>query len=183
MTNDYEILPHQLLEDLKFDVEALKKKLTEPEAKANELILEIETLKDAVHELNNVFNKALEHSKEEDAFKAIQRLNERIDTVVTQNETIAKGMIAISDKLEDFMHKNKSSVASHSTGSSLTGGLVSHPAPPTMPGGPRLKGSGLPQAPMGAAPAMGQHFVTHGSVPGGLPPPPSPGKRKKRSLF
>ena len=164
MTNDYEILPHKLLEDLKFDVEALKKKLTEPEAKANELILEIETLKDAVHELNTVFNKALEHSKEEDAFKAIQRLNERLDTVVTQNETIAKGMIAISDKLEDFMHKNK-------TASSA---LASYPA--TM----------MPSSPMGSPsmsenPAMGQHFVTH-SAPG-LPPPPSPGKKKKRSLF
>ena len=40
---EYEILPHQLLSDLKYDVEALKKKLSQPDAKANELILEIES--------------------------------------------------------------------------------------------------------------------------------------------
>ena len=42
MTQEYEILPHKLISDLKYDVEALKKKLTQPDAKANELILEIE---------------------------------------------------------------------------------------------------------------------------------------------
>ena len=125
MTENYEILPHKLLEDLKFDVEALKKKLTEPEAKTNELILEIETLKDSIHELNGIFSKALEHAKEEDAFKAIQRLNERIDTIVTQNETIAKGMIAISDKLETFMkHQNRSG----QTVLGNTFGTVTHPS-------------------------------------------------------
>ena len=35
---EYEILPHQLLSDLKYDVEALKKKLDQPDSKANELI-------------------------------------------------------------------------------------------------------------------------------------------------
>ena len=61
---EYEILPHQLLSDLKTEVEALKKKLTQPDAKANELILEIESLKDSVHELNVVFEKAMEEMKE-----------------------------------------------------------------------------------------------------------------------
>ena len=57
---EYEILPHQLLSDLKYDVEALKKKLTQPDNKINELILEIESLKDSIHELNIVFEKALQ---------------------------------------------------------------------------------------------------------------------------
>lgn len=100
---DYEILPHKLLADLKYDVEALKTKLTSPDSKTNELILEIESLKDSIHELNVVFEKALEQTKEEDVDKTIHSLNEKLKTVVMQNETIAKGMIAISDKLEDFM--------------------------------------------------------------------------------
>ena len=58
--DEYEILPHQLLQDLKYDVEALKKKLTQPDTKSNELILEIESLKDSVHDLNDIFKKALE---------------------------------------------------------------------------------------------------------------------------
>ncbi len=105
--NNYEILPHQLIEDLKYDVESLKKKLSEPDAKTNELILEIETLKDSIHDLNGIFKQALEETKEEDIYKSIATLNQRIDDVVSQNETIAKGMIAISDKLEEFMSKPK----------------------------------------------------------------------------
>ena len=81
--DEYEILPHKLLENLKFDVEALKERLTEPESKANELILEIETLKDSIHELNTIFSKALDETKEEDVYKSISVLNERIDAVVT----------------------------------------------------------------------------------------------------
>ena len=69
---DYEILPHQLLSDLKGDVEALKKKLSRPDSKANELILEIESMKDSVHDLNELFNKALEDQKEEDIYLSIK---------------------------------------------------------------------------------------------------------------
>ena len=108
--NDYEILPHSLLEDLKYDVEALKKKLQEPETKTNELILEIESLKDSIHELHEVFKKALDTTADEDVFAAVKNLNERIDAVVTQNETIARGMIAISDKVDQFISSSKISL-------------------------------------------------------------------------
>ncbi len=103
MAEDYDILPHKLMQDLQTDVELLKKKLTEPETKMNELILEIETLKDSIHELTTVFDKALSDTKDEDVYSTITQLNNRLDSVITQNETIAKGMIAISDKVEDFV--------------------------------------------------------------------------------
>lgn len=103
MVEDYQILPQKLLQDLQMDVELLKKKLTEPETKMNELILEIETLKDSIHELTTVFDKALSDTKDEDVYGTIAQLNNRIDSVITQNETIAKGMIAISDKVEEFV--------------------------------------------------------------------------------
>ena len=103
MAEDYDILPHKLMQDLQTDVELLKKKLTEPETKMNELILEIETLKDSIHELTTVFDKALSDTKDEDVYATITQLNNRLDSVITQNETIAKGMIAISDKVEDVV--------------------------------------------------------------------------------
>lgn len=103
MVEDYQILPQKLLQDLQTDVELLKKKLTEPETKMNELILEIETLKDSIHELTTVFDKALSDTKDEDIYGTIAQLNNRLDSVITQNETIAKGMIAISDKVEEFV--------------------------------------------------------------------------------
>ena len=90
MVEDYQILPQKLLQDLQTDVELLKKKLTEPETKMNELILEIETLKDSIHELTTVFDKALSDTKDEDIYGTIAQLNNRLDNVITQNETIAK---------------------------------------------------------------------------------------------
>lgn len=166
-TEDYEILPHQLLQDLKSEVEALKKKLLNPDAKANELILEIESLKDSIHELTNLFQKALEQTKDDDVIRSVAVLKEKMETVVRQNETIAKGMIAISDKLEDWMRKN-----------SLSGGppqgisSVQHSmGPPGMPG---LRVAPPPQMepPSFAAPSFNQ------SVNDFPPPPPAPGKKR-----
>ena len=104
---DFEFFPQKLIADLKYDVEALKKKLSQPDTKIQELILDIESLKDCIHDLNNIFQKAIELSKDEDPTQKLQQLTSKIDEVVTQNETIAKGMIAISDKLENFMSKNQ----------------------------------------------------------------------------
>jgi hypothetical protein len=163
----YELLPHQLLSDLKYDVEALKKKLTQPDSKANELILEIESLKDSIHELHGIFKKALEKTDEEDIYKAIKR----IDEVVSQNETIAKGMIAISDKLEDFMSKQGSpGMARPKPISSPEMRPPQHSMGPPPPPGP---GRVAPHPPMGPP------------GPGGIdmpPPPPRMEGDKKRSL-
>ena len=107
---DYEILPHQVLIDLKTQVEGLKKKLVQPDSKSDELVLEIESLKDAVHELTVIFHKALEDIKEDDSAKTMKILTEKLQAVVSQNETIATGMIAISDKLDAFMKDNNVSI-------------------------------------------------------------------------
>jgi hypothetical protein len=167
---NFEILPHRLLEDLKFDVEALKKKLTEPDSTSEQLILEIESLKDSIHDLNSIFGKALEHTKEEDVFIAIKKLNERIDTVVTQNETIARGMIAISDKVEEFVKGSTPSVPA---------GI-----PPTIPAYQRPSFS----RPQGAPTTPISHMSDESSrqdqfnMNAGIPPPPTASK-KKRGFF
>ena len=95
-----EVVSHKLLSDLKYDVEALKKKLTQPDTKTHELILEIESLKDSIHELTAIFKKSLDEVKEEDLSKTMK---DKMDSITSQNETIARGMVAISDKLEEFM--------------------------------------------------------------------------------
>jgi len=151
---EYEILPHQLLQDLKYDVEALKKKLTAPDAKSNELILEIESLKDSIHELNGIFAKALEQTKDEDLGKTVQALNERLQTVVSQNETIAKGMIAISDKLEQFMHST----------------------PKVLPQ-PQMKHT------MGPPQMEGQRMAPPPQPDTDFPPPPPSGSHEKKKLI
>lgn len=186
---DYEILPHQLLADLKYEVEALKKKLTQPDAKVNELILEIESLKDSIHELNVVFEKALQETKEEDISKIIRTINERMEAVVSQNETIAKGMIAISDKLDDFMQKQsgKTEMQMQRSGMGSTpgiapGGFMMSPPPlsPSLYGQERTMAPRPESAPF-TPPSSFDSSPSFGKMP--PPPPPSSLKKTRTGLF
>ena len=153
---EYELLPHKLLADLKYDVEALKKKLMKPDAKANELILEIESMKDSTHELTVVFQRALEEMKgDEDFSKTIKNLNEKITTLVSQDETIARGMVALSDKVDELIGNHGPlapplPINQHKQ-------TVIPPTAPTIP----------PTTPIGA--------------PTGFPPPPKVDEDKKRT--
>ena len=168
--DEYELLPHKLLADLKDDVELLRKKLNQPETKINELILEIESMKDSIHELNTVFAKALEDTKLEDPHKAIKVLEQKMETVLTQNETIAKGMVAISDKLEDFMSKHnivpQQKPAEH---------IVTAPPTQHTMGAPPMSGSRVAPPPQMETPSTGGIDMP--------PPPPSAGKKKKLGIF
>lgn len=137
MNDEYEIFPHKLLEDLKYDVEALKKKLAEPETAAQEVIAEMEDLKSTIKELNNIFKEALREVKEEDTSKLLAALLNKIGAVTAQNETIARGMVAIADKLEDFMRRYPAAP------------LLKAPAPliPKAPMSPRIPPPPLPKIP------------------------------------
>lgn len=171
---EYEILPHQVLADLKYEVEALKKKLTQPDAKANELILEIESMKDAVHELTVLFQKALEVTKEEDYGATLRTVQEKLAAVVQQNETIAKGMVAIADKLEDFMQKQ--SLRQPVSMTATPAALHSFPSQHTM-GAPLA----MPRARIAPPPLMESPAALERDSDFPLPPP-APGKEKRRSF-
>jgi len=107
MKDDYELFPQKMIEELKYDIEALKKKLMAPDKVAEELMAEIADLREEIKELHNIFQETLADIKEEDSGKLLKIMETKIETVNTQNETIARGMVAISDKLEDFMTKNQ----------------------------------------------------------------------------
>jgi len=191
MEEDYEILPHQILADLKNEVEALKKKLTQPDAKAQELILEIESLKDSIHDLTMIFQKALEDMKQEgDAAQLMKTLTTKIEAVISQNETIARGMIAISDKVDDFVSKQGSMP------SQMSSQRVPILNQPTMNRAGQISGV---QHTMGA-PGMGDRVApqpmmempmmprgSSGSVGGDdfdlPPPPPGMGMGKRKGVF
>ncbi len=162
--DEYEILPHQLLQDLKYDVEALKKKLTQPDTKSNELILEIESLKDSVHDLNDIFKKALEEVKGEDVSTTLKLMKDKVERVSSQNETIARALIAISDKLDDFMNNKPMRVTS-----------------PIMPGQHQMGPPSMPgPARMAPRPAMQEEM----SLPMDMPPPPPQFRTdRKKGLF
>ncbi len=197
---DYELLPHQVLNDLKQDVDLLKKRLSQPDARMNELLLEIENLKDHVSELNAIFQKVLDGTKTDDPTKLLKTIAEKFEAVISQNETIARGMIAISDKLEDFMGR------SGSFGATLPkGGPSPYPVQHTMgvpPGAgpgrlaPRLAMSSSggemgsnQQAPPNLMPSLPPQPMTMPLNESSLddfdlpPPPPSPGGKKRMGVF
>lgn len=164
---EHEQLPHSLIAGLKHDVEALQKKLSHPDAKMHELILEIESLKDAVHQLNAIFDKALKEMKEEDITKTVHTLVEKVTMMATQNETIAQGMVALSDKLDTFMTRTLSRVAAPGAGPM--------PIQHTM-GAHMMLGRFAPKPEM--------FMPSTAPEPAGLPPPPpGPSSRKRVGLF
>jgi len=171
MDDDYEILPHKLLEDLKYDVEALKNKLSQPDNKIQELLLEIESLKDSLHELTAVFNKALDQSGEEDLGKLLK-------SVVSQNETIARGMVAISDKLEDFMSRNKAPMMSTTMSRPVSAPLPQPSHPQAYSGVHHTMGMPPTAGPSKVAPMPQMPGMSSG--PDNDFPPPPPGMAKKR---
>lgn len=159
--SEHEHLPHSLIVDLKHDVEALQKRLAHPDAKAHELILEIESLKDAVHQLNVIFEKALKEMKDEDITKNFKNMLEKVNMVAAQNETIAQGMVALSERLDTFMTRQLGRVSAP--------GISSAPVQHAM-GAPAMPGRFAPRPEMSMPSASEQ---------GGFPPPP-PGPSKKR---
>lgn len=108
MTSEHEILPHKLLSELHNDVESIKKKMVSPEAKAQELVLEIESLKESIHELTTIFQKALEEIKEDDVSKTMATMQEKLEATLKQNETIARSMLVISDKVDELVQQKYS---------------------------------------------------------------------------
>ncbi|MEK6939690.1 MAG: hypothetical protein AABX31_03090 [Nanoarchaeota archaeon] len=166
---EHEHLPHSLIVDLKHDVEALKKKLSQPDTKTHELILEIESLKDAVHQLNVIFDKALKEMKEEDMPKTFHTMMEKVTMLAAQNETIAQGMVALSDKLDTFMTRQ--------LGRAMGGpGAQGMPVQHTM-GAPSMSGRFAPK------PEMSMPSMPSSEPAGFPPPPPGPTSRKRVGLF
>jgi len=156
--------------DIKQEIDSLKKKLTDPDSKISELLLEIESLKESIHELTVVFQKTLDQTKGEDGVKTIENIKKKMDEVVNQNETIAKGMVAISDKLEDFMGKN----SMRAPPMMLRPGInpMQNMSMPSSMGGPARMAPSLQMPGMGDMPSMPED--------GDLPPPPPPMGRRKQ---
>ena len=95
MAKKNEVVPYQLIEDIRYDIEVLKKKLSEPDDKINNLVLEMDAFKQSIHELNDIFRAALRETKDEDILK------NQMAALLKQNETIASGIIALADKMEN----------------------------------------------------------------------------------
>lgn len=159
MINYNEMPQNRLLSELKDDVDSLRRKLVKPDAKSEELILEIESLKESIHELTIIFQKAVELTREEDLSKTIK---DKLDAVIRQNETIAKGMLAISDKVDEFV------------GHKMMG------TPPYPASQPMKHSLGQPPVMNRLAPMPNAHA---GMDEMQLPPPPPMSAKRRQGIF
>ncbi len=106
---NWEIIPHKILADLRDEVQALKDKLSKPEEPQKELLASIAGLQKSIAQLQGVFQGALQEMKtEEDSAhegKAHQDILARLIEVSGQNTQIAKAIVAIADMVEEMNRK------------------------------------------------------------------------------
>ncbi|MBI1968687.1 hypothetical protein HYS49_02150 [Candidatus Woesearchaeota archaeon] len=162
-----------LLLHLRQEVEDLKKRLEHPVAQTKELFLEMETLKDSIHELNAIFKRALKEAKEEEVGGSLLSLKEDMKTVLRRTETLAQGLLALSEQRAALPSRPRStpSVGAPPTPTSM---LQHRMGIPPLPG--------LRMAPPLLQQEMGAPSMARGSAP--LPPPPPPlSARKERKLL
>ena len=144
--DDYEILPHK-------DILELREELRRLKAKPSERTLQISMVELAgkVDKLINIFTEALEEIRVEEGGLTFQEkmkpvLN-RMEKILEQNSQIAEGIVALADMLGEMK--------------------VGVPAAPAVPEEPELPGlpGAEPMPPPGGLPPM---------PPGGPPPMPLP---------
>jgi len=145
---EYEILPHQILRDLRDELDSIKVRLKTPMGELEkDLLASIAELKHSIDQMNTLIKAASEEVKKEEKTGVgvqIKRLNDKIDQVSKQNEQIASALLSVANMVQ---------------------GTVKKPMPVQGPMPPRPRPAPLPRAPP-MPPPKGI---------GPLPPPPGPG--------
>ena len=181
--DDYEVIPHKVLKDLKGEIEQLKDKLSEPETPTDQIVSSMDDLKKSITSLQQLFATAIEYMKsDEEGFaigKSLQKLSDRLDAIEAQNKQIAKGIVTVADMLEEEMDNRKMSKPLQKPAAPIPSPF-SEPAPLRAPPAsppPSMGPPGLP--PLGAPP--GNSAPPPLGAPAaptalGVPPPKPKGK-------
>ena len=168
MTTEKDLLTH-----LRQEVEELKKKLEHPAAQTKELLLEMETLKDSIHELNGIFKRTLKEAKEEEVGGSLLSLKEDMKTVLRRTETLAQGLLALSEQHSGTMMPRSSARPTTPTFNPTPSAMLQHRlGVPPLPG--------LRMAPLPLAPEAASSLSSSSPLP---PPPPPPSARKERKIL
>ena len=164
--DDYEILPHEELHELRAELQALKQRPTD-----KTLQISMVELAAKVDKLTDIFEEAMQQISLEEggtlSFEEKMRpLTKRMDKVLEQNSQIAEGIVAVADLISELKEETTG-------GPSKPAFKREEPLPPI--GGPE------PLPPLGgAAPSMHPPSQRPGPAPppmGAMPPgelPPGP---------
>lgn len=107
MDEDYDILPHKEIVELKKEIEALKKNPGSKDVQNS-----IEELMHSLNKMINIFNTAVEELKLEEkeesfASKKLDPIAEKLDQVIEQNKQIAEAIVAVVDMIKEQQIKQE----------------------------------------------------------------------------
>lgn len=111
-TDEYDILPRNSIERLKADLDNLKAKTQSMSSDSGnkEVIGSINELKTSINNLMTLFSTAAEEMKMDEAEnlgveKKLGPLSRKLDTLIDQNQEIAKGLVVIADMIKEHFPK------------------------------------------------------------------------------
>ncbi len=166
---EYELLPHKDIVELREELRKLKS--LPPEA-GRHAEASFEELTKKMDRLTEVFEEAEKTIKIEEGAATFKEkmtpIVEKMNTILKQNSEIAEGIVALADIMNEIKDKLEVGVIYKAKEvDKIRTEPIFGPAH-TMPPGP-----GAPMPPSGMPPPMPRPFPT-AAPPGGLPPPPLP---------
>src|SRR3989344_2757583 len=148
---EWEVIPHKILADLRDEVHILKEKISQPSTR-KDMVEAMTELKQSIDNMHSIFKVALE-STEKDNNKEIMS---KLSLIEKQNEQLAQALVSIADIVE-----NKKEMTDFRIPPSMTPPPMQAMKPPMPP--PRM-----PRAPMMSSP------MSSSQLP---PPPPAPSRK------
>ena len=108
--NDYDIIPHEELLKLRREVNELKQHPLGATSTGKELLETIKELNTNISNLFNLFREAAEEMKLEESeakmvAEKMKPMMQKFDTLIDQNEKIAKGIVAVADMVKEDVKK------------------------------------------------------------------------------
>ena len=108
--SDYDIIPHAELIKLRREVNELKQHPLGTTSTGKELLETIKELNTNISNLFNLFKEAAEEMKLEESeakmvAEKMKPMMQKFDTLIDQNEKIAKGIVAVADMVKDDVKK------------------------------------------------------------------------------
>ncbi|MFC1800861.1 hypothetical protein ACFLZB_00140 [Nanoarchaeota archaeon] len=184
---EYEIIPHQILSDLRDEIELLKEKLTKPEDEVGkELLVSMAEVKNTIHDFMEAIKIALKEIKTDekgDAGAALKGMSKKIDQLAKQNEEIATALVSIVETLRRPPMAPPIRVAPPVP--RVPPRMPAHSPMPPPPGRSPSMPPPPPPAPSGR-PTPTAHLAPPPSgapMPSEMPPPPGPHKKGLLGMF
>jgi len=169
---DWEIVPHQILAELRDEVHVLKEKLSQPTTKLD-MVEAMNDLKKSIQDMHAIFQTALEQTgKEAD-------ISQRLSALEKQNERIIQTLSTFADSMDGKADTAPRMFQSMPPMSLPNMPNMQMPSQPSMPAS--IRASRVAPPPMRAPPSRAPSMSSMPEPPSfGIPPPPP---APKKGLF